>query len=62
MEAEKEKAQSEENHKKRASKFGELEARKLVLEKKYSRSIKKARPYFALKEELDVKLMVDNIC
>lgn len=60
-EAEQGRRKSEENHKRRASKFAELEARKLELENKYARSIKKARPYFKLKEELDVKLMVTYV-
>jgi len=58
MEAEKEKAQCEENHKKRAAKFAEFESQKILLEKKYAKSIKKARPYFQLKEEMGVKLKV----
>ncbi|KAH3795998.1 SH3 domain-binding protein 5-like [Dreissena polymorpha] len=57
MDAEREKTRSEQEHKQRSKKFAELESRLQVLEKKYSRSIKKARPYFELKSELDVKLM-----
>lgn len=56
-EAEKERAKSEQNHKRRSAKYAELQTRIQLLEKKFSRSIKKARPYFELKAELDVKLM-----
>ncbi|KAL4222498.1 SH3 domain-binding protein 5 [Mactra antiquata] len=55
--AEKEKAKSQQDHKRRSDKFAELESRKQTLEKKFAKSIKKARPYFELKSELDTKLM-----
>lgn len=60
-EAEKEKAKSEHNHKRRSEKYAELQAKIQVQEKKFGRSIKKAKQYFELKAELDVKLMVSVI-
>ncbi|XP_060592552.1 SH3 domain-binding protein 5-like [Ruditapes philippinarum] len=56
-EAEKERAKSEQNHQRRSAKYAELQSQIQILEKKFARSIKKAKPYFELKAELDVKLM-----
>ncbi|XP_052803575.1 SH3 domain-binding protein 5-like [Mya arenaria] len=57
MEAEAEKTQREQEHRKRASRYSEMTTRIQLLERKFSKSIKKARPYFELKAELDMKLM-----
>ena len=42
-EAEREKAKSEQEHKRRASRYAELEGRIQLLEKKYTKSIRKAK-------------------
>lgn len=56
-EAEREKSKGEQEHKRRAQRYAELEGRIQFLEQKYGRSIKKAKTYFDLKTELDIKLM-----
>ncbi|XP_076465510.1 uncharacterized protein LOC143297181 [Babylonia areolata] len=55
-EAEREKTRSESEHNKKAAVCAQLESRIHFLEKKYKRSIAKARPYFETKAELELKL------
>ncbi|KAH9520366.1 hypothetical protein Btru_060600 [Bulinus truncatus] len=56
MEAETEKSISEKDHGKKAAIFSEMEKKLNALEKKNKRSIAKARVYFDVKNELEVKL------
>lgn len=56
MEAEKEKRRSEAQHMKTTSQCAEIDQRLKLLEKKYKGSIAEARPYFELKQQLDIKL------
>ncbi|KAK7508490.1 hypothetical protein BaRGS_00000056 [Batillaria attramentaria] len=56
MDAEREKTRSEGEHHKRAAAYADVEAQLHSLEKKYKRSIAKARPYFETKAELELKL------
>ncbi|KAI8792954.1 SH3 domain-binding protein 5 isoform X1, partial [Biomphalaria glabrata] len=57
MEAEAEKSLSEKDHCKKAAVFSEMEQKLSALEKKNKRSISKARAYFDVKKELEVKLL-----
>lgn len=56
MEAEREKTHSEAEHHRRAAVYAEIEAHIHQLEKKYKRSIAKARPYFETKASLELRL------
>lgn len=56
MEAEKEKRRSEAQHMKTTTQCAEIDLRLKLLEKKYKGSIAEARPYFELKQQLDIKL------
>ncbi|KAK7109481.1 serine-rich adhesin for platelets-like [Littorina saxatilis] len=56
MESEREKTRSEAVHNKRAGVYAQLESQLQSEEKKYKRSISKARPYFDTKAELELKL------
>ncbi|KAK3104640.1 hypothetical protein FSP39_006861 [Pinctada imbricata] len=56
MEAEAEKRRSQEQHMVMTSRCGELEHHLKVLERKFKRSIAKARPYFETKQQLEIKL------
>ncbi|XP_046340845.2 SH3 domain-binding protein 5-like isoform X1 [Haliotis rufescens] len=56
MDAEREKTRSEQEHLRRSNIFAELETKLTYLEKKFKKSILKARPYFELKAQLELKL------
>lgn len=56
MDAEKEKRESEERHQLATTKCANCEKKLKQLEKKFSKSIQKAGPYFEVKQQLDIKL------
>ncbi|XP_046565336.1 SH3 domain-binding protein 5-like isoform X1 [Haliotis rubra] len=56
MDAEREKTRSEQEHLRRSNIFVDLEKKLAYLEKKFKKSIIKARPYFELKAELELRL------
>lgn len=56
MDAEKEKRESEERHQLVTTKCANCEKKLKQLEKKFSKSIQKAGPYFEVKQQLDIKL------
>ena len=58
MESEKERTRAEAEHSTRASEFAVAQRKLQVLEKDMPRSIKRARPYFELKDNLETRLQV----
>lgn len=58
MEAEKERTRTEAEHSARASEFAIAQRKLQILEKDMPRSIKRGRPYFELKDNLETRLQV----
>ena len=61
MESEKERTRAEADHSARANEFAAAQRKLQLLEKDMPRTIKRARPYFELKDNLETRLQVRTI-